>query len=186
MKPAVCVYCASSFGHDPYWRDLAASVGQGIGERGWTLVYGGANVGMMGTLADSCLAAGGSVVGVIPKTLVDREVAHHGLTRLEIVETMHERKARMTAEAGAFVALPGALGTLDELFEALTWAQLKIHEKPVFLLNVRDYYTDLLRFLDGGVREGFLRQENRGLLRELTSLEELFRALEGHFGLRKH
>lgn len=178
---AICVYCASSYGHDPYWRELAVSVGKGIGERGWTLVYGGANVGMMGSMADACLEAGGEVVGVIPNTLVEREVAHHGLTRLEIVETMHERKARMTLHAGAFVALPGALGTLDELFEALTWAQLKLHEKPVYLLNLRDYYTGLLRFLDGGVREGFLRPENRALLRETKDIEELFGRLEDYF-----
>jgi uncharacterized protein (TIGR00730 family) len=177
MMRAVCVYCASSFGVDPDFQTAAVELGHGIGQRGWTLVYGGARVGLMGVVADSCLAAGGEVVGVIPKTLVEREVAHHGLTRLEIVETMHERKARMTAEADAFVALPGALGTLDELFEALTWAQLRLHQNPVYLLNLKGYYTDLLKFLDRATREGLLQPQNRALLREAGSVAEVLRLL---------
>jgi len=174
---AVCVYCASSPGVGPAHMALAQDLGREIAGRGWAVVYGGAHVGLMGAVADACLAAGGEVFGVIPQSLVDREIAHLGLTRLDVVETMHGRKALMTDLADAFVALPGALGTLDELCEALTWAQLGIHRKPVYVLNVNGYWSAFLEFLDRAVAEGFLRRENRGLVRVAPDVPELMSRL---------
>jgi len=174
---SICVYCASSSGIDPSYRLVAEALGRDVGSRGWAVVYGGAHVGLMGLVADSCLAAGGQVFGIIPRSLKEREIAHLGLTRLEIVDSMHERKARMTELADAFVALPGALGTLDELCEALTWAQLGIHHKPVYVLNVNGYWTGFLEFLDRAVREGFLKLENRTLVQAVDGVEELMACL---------
>lgn len=157
---ALCVYCGSSPGRDPAYRETAYSVGQLLAAEGITLVYGGGNIGLMGAVADGALAAGGRVIGVIPAALVRKELAHEGLTELHEVPTMHARKERMAAEADAFLALPGGLGTLEEIFEALTWTQLKFHEKPCAFLNVRGYYTPLFGFLRNMTEARFLRAEH--------------------------
>ena len=157
----ICVFCGSQMGASPRYREAARDFGTLLAGRGLGLVYGGGDVGLMGVLADAVLAAGGHAWGVIPRSLADREVAHAGLTELEIVTSMHERKARMADLADAFVALPGGLGTLDELFEIWTWAQLGIHAKPIGLLNVLGYFDPLLAFLDRTVEEGFVRPEHR-------------------------
>ena len=162
--PAVCVFCGSSLGARPEYRDTAIGLGRWLAAHGVGLIYGGTHVGLMGAVADACLTGGGRVVGVIPDSLAERELAHLGLTELVRVDSMHERKAEMARRATAFVALPGALGTLDELCEILTWSQLGFHSKPVGLLNVAGYYDAFLSFLDHTVAEGFLRQSNRDRL----------------------
>ncbi len=159
----VCVFCASADGA-PVYADAARSLGQGLAEAGFGLVYGGASVGLMGLVADAALDAGAEVIGVLPGVLKEREIAHPRLTQLHFVDTMHERKALMASLADAFVALPGGYGTLDEFLEILTWAQLKIHAKPCILVNTAGYYDGLLSFLDHAVSEGFLKPENRRLL----------------------
>ena len=161
---AVCVYCGSSPGNDEAYAAAADELGRAVAAGGLTLVYGGAHKGLMGRLADAALAAGGRVVGVIPRALVEREVAHEGLSDLHVVASMHERKARMAELADAFVALPGGFGTLEELVETLTWAQLSLHDKPCGLLNVAGYYDALLGFFDEAVRAGFLRARHRDML----------------------
>jgi uncharacterized protein (TIGR00730 family) len=160
----VAVYCGSADGSDPAFRAEAAALGKAIAEAGMGLVYGGANVGLMGAVADAALAAGAEVVGVLPEVLAGREIAHAGLTSLELVPTMHERKARMAELADAFLVLPGGYGTLDELMEAVTWAQLRLHTKPCILINTAGYWDRLLSFLDSTVAAGFLNAENRRLL----------------------
>jgi uncharacterized protein (TIGR00730 family) len=157
----VCVYCGSRVGARPEFAAAAQALGKAIAGRGWDLVYGGASVGLMGIVADSVLEAGRSVHGVIPHALFDREVAHRGISELIEVDSMHERKARMAELADAFVALPGGFGTLEEIFEALTWTQIGIHAKPCGLLNVAGYFDDLAAFLDRTVREGFVAARNR-------------------------
>ncbi len=149
-----------------------------MAKAGFCLVYGGGHIGLMGAIADAVLAAGGNVIGVIPQQLVDREMAHHGLTELRVVQSMHERKHQMADLADAFVALPGGYGTLDELCEMLGWAQLGLHEKPVVLLDVADYWQPLFAMLDRAVDEGFLKQENRQSALQVSSVEEVFRILE--------
>lgn len=161
---SVCVFCGSRPGVLPAYAAMARQLGALVAERDMELVYGGGNVGLMGILADACLEAGGQVVGVIPRALMDWEVGHEGLTRLEIVDSMHTRKARMAELAEGFIALPGGMGTLEELFEVLTWAQLGFHAKPVALLDVEAYYAPLVQMLERGVREGFMKPENRSLL----------------------
>jgi len=152
----VCVYCGSNPGKDPAYIEAARRLGTLLGERGITLVYGGSNSGTMGVVADAVLAAGGEVYGVITEALVMRKRAHNGLTRLKVVQSMHERKAGMAELGDAFIALPGGLGTLDEFFEAVTWAQLGIHQKPCGLLNVNGYYDGLRAFLQHAVDQGFV------------------------------
>lgn len=164
MLRSICVFCGSSAGASDDYVSSARAFATEAARRGIRLVYGGASVGLMGACADAALAAGGSVVGVIPRALVDREIAHRGLTELRVVESMHERKATMAALADAFVALPGGLGTLEELFEVWTWGMLGIHAKPCGVLNVRDYYTPLIRFLDHARDEGFVRAAQRAML----------------------
>jgi hypothetical protein len=154
----LAVFCAASPGERPLFAESVASVGRLLAERGIGLVYGGGGTGLMGVLADAAMAAGGEVIGVIPAALVAKEQAHNGLSQLHVVETMHERKALMSELADAFLALPGGYGTLDELFEAITWRQLKIHDKPCGLLDVDGYYADLVAFLERAVREGFIRK----------------------------
>ncbi|MGV3758586.1 MAG: TIGR00730 family Rossman fold protein [Actinomycetota bacterium] len=161
---AVCVFCGSSSGADPGPEALADELGRTLGERGIDLVYGGASVGLMGTVADAALAAGGRVVGVIPRGLFTREIAHRGITELHEVDSMHERKALMYDRSDAFVALPGGFGTLDELFEAVTWSQLGLHAKPAALLDVDGFWAPLVAQLDRMVDAGFLRPQNRALL----------------------
>ena len=160
----ICVFCGSSFGHRPEYREAAIGLGTLLAQRGLELVYGGGNVGLMGAVADACMQAGGSVIGVIPQSLVDKEVGHHDLTRLEIVDSMHTRKARMAELADGFIALPGGYGTFEELFEILTWAQLGFHVKPAAILDVAGYYAPLLALLDQARDEGFVREVHRGLL----------------------
>jgi uncharacterized protein (TIGR00730 family) len=160
----VCVFCGSSTGVRPEYVAAARALGALLAERGIGLVYGGGAVGLMGALADAALAAGGEVIGVIPHALVARELAHNGVGDLRVVATMHERKALMNELADGFVALPGGLGTLEEIFEAWSWAQLGSHTKPCALLNVAGYYDALLAFLDHAVREQFLRPEHRAML----------------------
>jgi uncharacterized protein (TIGR00730 family) len=160
----VCVYCGSSPGRDPAYREAAVALVRTLAERGLGVVYGGAHVGLMGVVADEALAAGAEVIGVIPQALVDREIAHTGLDDLRVVGSMHERKAQMAELADAFVALPGGLGTLEELFEVATWAQLGLHVKPCGLLNVLGYYDGLAGMLDHAVAERFLRPENRAII----------------------
>ena len=161
---AVCVFCGSNSGARSTYADSAGCLGRAIAERGLTLVYGGAAVGLMGMLADAALAAGGKVVGIIPTALVEREIAHGGLTEQHHVKSMHERKAMMADRSDAFLALPGGAGTLEETFESWTWAQLGHHQKPVGLLNVDRFFDSLLAFIDHQVREGFIRREHRDML----------------------
>lgn len=160
----VCVFCGSSPGSGPSYQDAAREVGVALAERGIELVYGGASVGTMGVVADTVLANGGTVHGVIPQSLVDREVAHPGLTNLKVVADLHERKAEMSALADAYLTLPGGAGTLEELFEVWTWAQLGLHAKPIALLDVGGFYQPLLRFLENVSAEGFLASDFREML----------------------
>lgn len=160
----VCVFCGSSPGNGPSYRDAAREVGAAFAERGIELVYGGASVGTMGVLADAVLAAGGAAHGVIPQSLVDREVAHSGLTTLKVVADLHERKAEMARLADAFLTLPGGVGTLEELFEVWTWGLLGLHAKPIGLLDVGGYYQPMLRFLENMSEEGFLADDFREML----------------------
>jgi len=161
----VAVYCGSADGSFPEFRAEAVALGTAIAAAGLGLVYGGANVGLMGAVADAALAGGAEVIGVLPDILAGREIAHTGLTRLETVPTMHRRKARMVALADAFLILPGGYGTLDEMLEIVTWSQLRIHTKPCILINTLGYWNGLLAFLDSIVRAGFLKPENRALLK---------------------
>jgi len=161
---SICVYCGSGSGTRPAYAQAARALGAEAAARGLRVVYGGASVGLMGTLADAALDAGGEVEGVIPRRLVDRELAHPALTRLHVVETMLERKELMASLADAFVALPGGIGTLDELFETMTWTQLGIHLKPSGLLDVDGYWRPLVAMLDRQVEEGFLRRPWQELL----------------------
>lgn len=175
----LCVFCGASTGRGDAYRALAVAVGTGLAERGIGIVYGGGRVGLMGALADAALAAGGEVIGVIPRRLVDRELAHPGLTRLDVVETLHERKARMAELADGFVALPGGLGTLEELSEVASWAQLDIHVKPIGLLGPDGYWAPLMAWLDHAVDEGFVSAAHRRLLQvdaDLATLLDRFEA----------
>lgn len=160
----LCVFCASGEGRSPAYAQAARDVGTLLAGAGITTVYGGGRIGLMGTLADAALAGGGRVIGVIPKLLMAKEVGHGGITELRVVGSMHERKAMMADLADGFLALPGGLGTLEEICEVLTWAQLGIHAKPCALLNVGGYYDHLARFLDHATAEGLIRPENRALL----------------------
>jgi uncharacterized protein (TIGR00730 family) len=160
----ICVFCGSSPGHDPSHLEAAGLMGRTLARRGLGLVYGGGSVGLMGAVADAALAAGGEVTGVIPRVLQIRELAHGSLTTLHVVGSMHERKALMAELSDGFVALPGGMGTLEELSEVLTWAQLGLHHRPVGLLDVAGYYRPLAQFFDGAVSAGFLRPAHRDLL----------------------
>ena len=164
MLRRICVFCGSSFGSRPVYREAAEAVGRLLCQRGIELVYGGGNVGLMGAMADACLDGGGRVIGVIPQALVEKEVAHLGLTELRVVRSMHERKFLMADLSDAFMALPGGYGTWDEFCEMLTWSQLGIQRKACGLLNVSGYYDSFLEFGDRAVSEGFLKDVNRGLM----------------------
>lgn len=169
----ICVFCGASAGHDPAYRALATALGAGLAARGIGIVYGGGQVGLMGAVADAALAARGEVIGVIPQGLVDRELAHPGLTELRVVTTLHERKATMADLADAFIALPGGLGTLEELAEVTSWAQLQLHAKPIGLLDDGRYWSLLLAWLDHAVTEGFVAPVHRGLLLRATDLDDM-------------
>lgn len=164
MIRTVCVFCGSSAGREPAFAEAAGEAGREIARRGLQLVYGGASVGLMGILADSALAGGAEVIGVLPRALFKREVAHAGLTHLHSVEGMHERKALMAQLSDAFLALPGGYGTLDELFEMTTWAQLGIHRKPVAVLDVAGYFAPLRAFVARAVADGFIAQAHGELI----------------------
>ena len=157
----VCVFCGSSVGNKPVYQDAARAMGRLLAERGIGLVYGGGAVGLMGVIADAALAAGGSVIGVIPQALFDREIGHGGVTDLRIVDSMHTRKAMMADLSDAFIAMPGGVGTFEEFFEAITWTQLGLHRKPCGLLNVDGFYTPLALFIDQAVSEGFIKPVHR-------------------------
>lgn len=181
----ICVFCGSNAGHDPRYRAEADRLGRLLAERGIELVYGGGNVGLMGVIADACLGAGGTVIGVIPEALIGKEVAgrvvdHRGLTRLEVVDSMHTRKARMAELADGFIALPGGFGTFEEFCEVLTWGQLGFHVKPMGLLNVNGFYDPLLALFERAVAEGFLREENRAMALAADDIESLLAALAAY------
>lgn len=173
----ICVFCGSTPGNRPSYADAARALGAAIVDGGHSLVYGGGNVGLMGAVADAVLAAGGEVVGVIPHTLMTREIGHTGVTRLHVVDSMHQRKALMADLSDAFVALPGGVGTFEELFEAITWTQLGLHRKACGLLNVDGFYDGLLAFLDHTWAEGFIKPETRAILSSGTDPAELIARL---------
>ena len=174
------VFCGSSLGRRPTFEAAASELGTRLAERRVGLVYGGGSVGLMGIVADAALAAGGEVVGVIPDALAGKEIAHPGLTRLHVVKSMHERKALMAEMSDGFVALPGGFGTLDELFEAITWGQLGIHRKPIGLLDVEGYFASLVSFVDRAVEDGFVRPAYRGLFVRSETVDGLLAALARH------
>ena len=176
----VCVFCGSSPGTRPQYADAAREVGRLLAERGIGLVYGGGHVGLMGIVADTVMAAGGEAIGVIPDGLLRREVGHHGLTALHVVDSMHERKAMMADLSDGFLALPGGYGTLEELAEVITWSQLGIHPKPCALLNVEGYWDPLLALRDRGVDEGFIPARHRDLLMDDTDAARLLDRMAAH------
>ncbi len=176
---SVCVFCGSSAGRDPAFAEAARAMGARIAAEGRTLVYGGGRVGLMGVLADAALAGGAQVIGVIPEVLMAREVAHTGLSELRVVPTMHARKALMADLSDAFVALPGGYGTLEELFEVVTWAQLGIHAKPIGLLDVQGFFEPLAAFTERALAETFVSPRQRDLLILETTPERLLERLEG-------
>ncbi len=161
MIKSVCVFCGSSIGAKGSYAEGARALGREIARRGLTLVYGGGSVGLMGVIADAALEAGGAVHGVIPASLEAKEVGHRGLTRKDVVNSMHERKAKMAELADAFIAMPGGIGTYEEIFEIWTWAQLGIHHKPLGFYDVDGFYAELLHFLDKATSEGFVREQHR-------------------------
>jgi uncharacterized protein (TIGR00730 family) len=176
----VCVYAGSNRGSNPVYAEATTALGNELAARGIGIVYGGGKVGLMGVIADTVLAAGGEAIGVMPQALIDREIGHTGLTELKVVDSMHERKALMAELADAFIALPGGIGTLEELIEIYTWSQLGIHDKACGVLNVRGYYDGLATFLDHAVSEGFLRAQHRAVLSISADPAELLDALAAY------
>jgi len=176
----LCVFCGANSGHDPRYVDAAAALGRSIAQAGLGLVYGGASIGLMGAVADAALAEGGEVIGVIPQTLVAREVAHHGLSDLRVVTSMHERKALMADLSDGFIALPGGVGTLEELFEVWTWSHLGLHRKPCGLLDVAGFYSGLGRFIDHVQQEGFLRDGVRDMLLMAENPTQMIAAMRAY------
>lgn len=170
---SVCVFCGSSSGFHPIYEKAAYKLGKLIAEENITLIYGGGSVGLMGVLADSVMEHKGEVIGIIPKFLYDKEVGHDELTELIIVESMHERKQKMAELAHGFIAMPGGIGTMEELFEIFTWSQLGLIKKPIALFNVNNFYDDITKFLDKMVKEGFLKDEDAGLLINSQNIHEL-------------
>lgn len=179
-KHRIAVYCGSSAGNDPAFAAEARALGSAVATAGLGVVYGGASAGLMGEVADAALAAGGEVIGVLPDVLVGKEIAHPRLTSLELVSTMHERKARISELADVFVALPGGYGTLDEMLEAVTWAQLRIHSKPCLLINTVGYWDGLVALLDRAVTAGFVKDENRTLLRAVPATADAMQCIFAH------
>ena len=175
---AICVYCGASSGHAPPHAATARLLGTELARQQITLVYGGGRVGLMGIVADAVMSAGGEVIGVIPQALMDTEVGHEHISRLVVVKDMHERKAMMSDYADAFIALPGGLGTLEELFETLTWSQLGFHAKPIGLLNIDGFYDGLVDFIAHQVREGFVRPEHAKLLLNEDRVPSLIEQLQ--------
>ncbi len=177
---SICVYCGSNPGRLAEYRDAAQAMGMMLAEQKIRLVYGGGSIGLMGIMADACLAAGGTVIGVIPRKLMEKEVGHLGLTEMHVVENMHERKALMTALSEGFIALPGGYGTLDEVFEALTWQQLGYHPHPVGLLNIAGFYDKLLDFLDHATEQRLLRPIHRNQLIVDSNIATLLAQMRQH------
>ena len=175
---SVCVYCASSTTAPEWLTKEVREFGKGLATRGWRLVYGGASIGVMGALADAVLSSGGQVLGVIPKALIGREVAHPGLSELKVVETMHERKAEMFKASDAFVAFPGGFGTMEEFFEMLTWKQMGIHSKPIVFVNVRGFYEPLMAQFERCIGEGIIRKDARILYSVAEKSAQVFNVLE--------
>ena len=171
----VAVFCGAAFGNNPAYAAEARALGAAIAAAGLGLVYGGASAGLMGTVADAALAGGAEVIGVLPAVLTRKEIAHPGLTRMELVETMHQRKARQVELADAFLVLPGGYGTMDEMVEVVTWAQIGMHTKPCILINTAGYWDGLLTFLDTVVAEGFVKAKNRGLVQVAANAQEAVR-----------
>lgn len=180
MIKRICVFCGSRKGVRAAYMHAAQQTGSLIAQRGYELVYGGGHVGLMGTVAGSTLENGGKVIGIIPKALADVEIAHHGLTELHIVDTMHERKAMMANLADAFIALPGGYGTLEELCEIITWGQLGLHSKPFGILNVEGYYDGLMHFFNFATEEGFVHPTERDVIYSNTDIDALITQLENH------
>ena len=178
MMNSIAIFCGSALGSDPLYAQIAKKVGQTLAARHQTLVYGGGRSGLMGIIADSALAAGGKVIGVIPRQLVNRELAHPHITKLFVVENMHERKTRMSELAQGFIAIPGGAGTLEEIFEQWTWAQLGIHKKPCAFLNVDGFYDDLLKFIYMTTEKGFTKARFSDALIVSDDLEEILRQFE--------
>lgn len=174
----IALYCGSRTGNKPIYRDTAIELAQHIANQGFGIVYGGASIGLMGQVADTVLEHGGEVVGVIPEFILDYEIAHQKLTELHIVETMHERKALMAERANAFIALPGGLGTFEEILEIATWGQLNQHQKPIIIYNVNHFYDALIAQLDHAVEEGFLPQQHRAKVIICQSLDEIFNVIQ--------
>lgn len=181
---SICVYCGSRPGNNPQFTEIAQAVGRWIGEHGGQLVYGGGRSGLMGIVAEATQQAGGRVVGVIPQALVDKELANQGCDELHIVKNMHERKAMMAERSDVFVALPGGIGTFEELFEVWTWRQLGYHDKPIGLINVDGYYDSMLQFLQGCVRNGFMGEWQMGLIESSTDAPGLLQNLVQNAGNR--
>ncbi len=177
---ALCVFCGANFGRRPAYREAAQRLGDLLAHRGITLVYGGGNVGLMGALADAALAGGGRVIGVIPRALVEKEIAHQGLSEMRVVGSMHERKAMMADLADAFLTLPGGFGTWDEFCEALTWSQLGLQTKACAFLNVEGYYDALLALTERAAEDGFIRSEHRELLLVGDDVAELLDRLRDY------
>lgn len=176
----ICVFCGSSPGNDSAYADAAQSVGQGLVENDSQLVYGGGRAGLMGVVADAVLAAGGKVTGVIPRALVDQEIAHGGLTQLVVVETMHERKAKMADLADGFIALPGGVGTLEEIFEQWGWARLGIHAKPCAFFDVKGFFDPVRTMLDQMLRAGFIRKEHTDIITFASALGQILEAFRSY------
>jgi len=173
----VCIFCGSNDGDRPAYRDTAIAVARSLAHRGIGIVYGGGRVGLMGTVADAAIAAGGEVIGIIPEMLAEREVAHRHLSELHVVGSMHERKAMMAALSDAFITLPGGFGTLEEIFEVVTWRQLGYHQKPSGIVNVEGYYDSLIAFCDDAVARGFVKPEDRKNLIASDDVETLIDTL---------
>ena len=176
----ICVFCGSQSGIAPRYRQTAIELGRLLAQRGHGLVYGGGHVGLMGTIADAVLEAGGAVTGVIPKPMTERELAHETVTKLYVVSSMHERKALMASLSDAFIAMPGGYGTLEELFEVIAWAQLGIHRKPIGVLNASGYFDALLSLVEHMIGEGFVKSRHRGLFVTADQPQALLDALQRH------
>lgn len=174
---SVCVYCGASSRVADLYKDAAHALGEGLGRRDIQLVYGGGRVGLMGIVADAALAAGGSVVGIIPEHIQSAEIEHTGLTELHVVDSMHTRKRMMVDRSDAFIVLPGGLGTMDETFEVLTWKQLRLHDKPIVIVDVDGYWRPLLGLIDHMVAQGFAQHGHRGLFTVVNAVDEVFDAL---------
>lgn len=176
-QPLIALYCGSRSGNKPIYQEKAIALAQGLAKQGFGLVYGGASIGLMGQVADAMISHGGEAVGVIPEFMLDYEIAHHQLTELHVVQTMHERKALMAERASAFVALPGGLGTFEEILEVATWGQLNKHQKPMMIYNVNGFYDALITQLDHAVEEGFLPPQHRAKVIVCNHAEQIYSAI---------